>query len=115
MYRQSYKATRLTLNRIDASSAMRLRDEVLSWNERFRPVQGLTLSLEDVKFKNTEVIFVQMPSGEKYRIEADIDRRFDRDFENYDDEGEYQIGTMRLFKDNTTNRRLDATVVDLER
>jgi len=90
---------------------MALKGKIVGWPERFLPVSSRARSLEEVTFKDTVIIFVVPRNGEPLRIEAEVDRRFEEGKE----EGEYQIGTTRLFKDNQRNRLAKVTTVDIER
>ncbi len=91
-----------------------LRKKILEW-DRFGPVQGHVLYLEDVEFKNTEVIFVTTPSGNKVRIQAEIDRTY----ETSGQDGGYQSGSIRIFHDKEktedNSRKIEITTVDVER
>jgi hypothetical protein len=65
--------------------------------------------MKDIKFKDTEVVFITTSTGQKLRIEAEIDRIFDSTTD------EYQIGAINLFHDNQRNKRVEITTIDVER
>jgi hypothetical protein len=88
-----------------------LKKKIVDWPERFLPVSSRARSLEEVTFKATVIILVSLRNGEPLRIEAEVDRRFEEGKE----EGEYQVGTTRLFKDNQRNSLAKVTTVDIER
>ncbi len=81
----------------------------MGWPERFRPVEAKTLTLREVEWKDTVIIFVKNEHGQRYRVEVDVDRICETD------EGEYQLGCIRLFYDNLTNRRIRVESIDVER
>lgn len=78
--------------------------------DHYRPVGGNVACLEDVKWRDTEIVFVSRPGLQTtYRLEADIDH-------DYDDETDhYNIGTTRFFYDNRRNKMMDITVIDVEK
>lgn len=92
---------------------MRLRNKILSSSvTTFVPVRGRVEHLRDIKWKNTEVIYVVTSGGQGLCIEADIDKTWE---ENAVD---YQIGAIRLFRHNDgtkKNKLLQMTTIDIER
>lgn len=90
--------------------AMKLGSKVVEWPERFRPAQARLASLEEMNFKDTEIISVTTNDGNKLRVEAEIDVR-------YDDEGsvEYQLGSYEVFRDDHSSRRVELSIIDPER
>ncbi len=100
----------MTLKRIPAIVAMKLRKKIVEWPERFRPAHGRTFSLEDVNFKDTEIIYVTTLKGDEYRVEADIDVTYDED-----GSVRHQTGSYDVFRDDQSNKRVVLSVVDPER
>lgn len=96
-----------------AGIADNVMKRILAWPSRYKPVEGSVDRVEEVNFKNTEIIFVSVggvgSNGQALRIEADIERIHTRK------EDEYQIGTRRLFKDNAINKKLEITTIDVEK
>ena len=81
----------------------------MDWPERFCPLDSRVIGLKDVEFKHTEIIFVQTPDGESLRVEAEVDKVLESV------KGQYQIGTIRLFKNDRRNKCVDITTIDVER
>lgn len=81
----------------------------LTDDENFTPAQSQMTRTQDIEAKHTGVIFVTSPSGQDFRIEADLD------LVSTCETGEYQIGTTKLFYDNQRNKRVEVTIVDIER
>lgn len=105
----------LTLLRLESAViAENVKKRILAWSSRYKPVEGSVRSIEEVQFKDTEVIFVTVggvgSNGQALRIEADIER-----IHTARKQDEYQMGTRRLFKDNETNKRLEITTIDIEK
>jgi hypothetical protein len=98
------------LKRIPAAVAMKLRKKIVDWPERFRPAQGRTQSLEDVNFKDTEILSLTTQHGHNLRVEADIDVTY------YDDNSVgYQVGSQSVFRNDQRNKRVDLSIIDPER
>ena len=93
----------------NATIAMKTREKIVDWPERFCPLESRIVGLKDVEFKHAEIIFVRMPDGANLRIEAEVDKVLESV------KGQFQIGTIRLFKDDRRNKRVDITMVDVER
>lgn len=91
----------------DASIAILLRAQILNWKSRFHPADNQTDRIEDVKFRDTEVIFMSLKGNRFVRVEAEVDRIFGGN--------EYQLGTTQQFDDSKRNIRLDITTVDIEK
>jgi hypothetical protein len=88
---------------------MNLKQSILDSPLTFRPLEGQIQGLEDVAFKDTEIVFVIMPDGQNLRIEGDVDKI---------QEGttaEYQIGSVKPFYDNQRNKRVEIMALDIER
>ena len=78
--------------------------------DRFRPASGRILSLKAVIFKHTEVFFVTTRRGDDFRVEADIDERYDEE-----NSPEFQVGSYQVFRDDRRNKRIELSTVDPER
>jgi hypothetical protein len=78
--------------------------------EHFRPVQAKTKNLEDVKFKFTVVIAVKQAEGQRYTVEAEVDR-----IVSDNGRGIYQLGSTKVYLDNRTNTRMQVETIDLEK
>ncbi len=67
----------------------------------------------DGRFKDTAVMMLETGTKnqepKRYRMEAEIDCTFETI------PSEYQIGSVRLFFDNRTDKRIEVTTVNIER
>ncbi|KUJ20585.1 uncharacterized protein LY89DRAFT_771518 [Mollisia scopiformis] len=90
----------------DAIIVQLLCQKILSWPEKFVPADGRYKLMQDVPFKDTEVIFFRTTDG-PFRLEVEIDTLAET--------GEYQVGSIRLFRDNNRNKRIRVTNVDVEK
>jgi hypothetical protein len=88
---------------------MKTRQKIVDWSERFRPLESRIIGLKDAEFKHTEIIFVKTPDGANLRVEAEVDMVLESV------KGQYQIGTIRLFKNDRRNKHVDITMIDIER
>lgn len=86
-----------------------LRDKILDMAEKFGPADGKYKLIEDVPYKDTEIIFFHTTSDGPFRMEAEIDRIAETC------NGEYQIGSTRMFRDHKRNKRLRVTNIDVEK
>jgi hypothetical protein len=102
----------------DAKIVMKLRDEIIkSDHPRFVAAHGSTQDLQDIKFKNAEVVFITTSSGQGLRVEAEIDRVYECGTLGY------QIGSVHLYryeksdKVRTTgrNKLIQMTTIDIEK
>ncbi|CZR61112.1 uncharacterized protein PAC_11008 [Phialocephala subalpina] len=100
--------SRFVPNFSDANVIRPLIHKILDWPERYKPADGKLRSLQEVGFKDTEIVFFETSDG-PFRIEAEIDRLDETK------EGEYQAGATRLFKDHNRNKRIRVTTVDVEK
>jgi hypothetical protein len=76
----------------------------------FRPAEGRSLSLLEVDFKHTEIFHVTIRRGDKFRVEAKIDMRYDDDWAP-----EYQLGTYNVYRDDYINKRIELSTIDPEK
>lgn len=100
------------MERMDAALTMNLIQKIVSREEDFSPRRSNTLSLGDVLAnpRHTEIIFITLPNG-PHRLEAEIESvQFGGGAA-----GKYQIGHTRLFENNGRNKRVEMTIVDIER
>ena len=86
-----------------------MSQKIVNWPSRFVPANGRTVSLSDVKFKDTAILFIQTNTGEELRLEAEIDRFYEQEH------SEFQAGSVRLFVKEKTHKSLNVTFVDVER
>lgn len=93
----------------DAAIAMELRKTIVAQPQRFLPVGAKTMSLDNIKFKDTEVLFVSTRLGQNFRIEAEIDHLYENQV------GEYQAGSTQMFTDKVRDDKVKITTVDVER
>ncbi|KAI9051232.1 hypothetical protein LZ554_005333 [Drepanopeziza brunnea f. sp. 'monogermtubi'] len=102
----------------DAKIVMKLKDEIVkSDHPRFVAAHGSTQDLRDIKFKNTEVIFITTSGGQGLRVEAEIDRVYEYGTLVY------QIGSVHLYRhDNSDkarttgrNKLIQMTTIDIEK
>lgn len=99
--------------------ATALTEEIHASASVFQPVSPKFLTLKDVKSKDTEILFLNTPSG-YLRLEAALDRATEVESrvevkENGKEFGDYQAGTISMFEDNRRNKRAELTTMDLER
>jgi len=102
----------LTTTRLqNASFATKLRDRIIDCRDRFVPVTGHVSNLRDVKFKDTEIVFVSKRDAESfYRVEAEIDHDSDGGVDHYN------VGTIKFFRDTDKRRvMMNMTVIDVEK
>ncbi|KAK0122771.1 hypothetical protein ONS96_009806 [Cadophora gregata f. sp. sojae] len=92
-----------------SETAIKLSQKIVSWPDRFVPASGRTVSLSDVKFKDTAILFILTNTGEELRLEAEIDRFYEQE------NSEFQAGSVRLFVKDKTHKRLNITCIDVER
>jgi hypothetical protein len=91
-------------------SVLRMGIKITDMNDIFRPVEGRSLSLKQVSFKHTEIFHVTSRRGDDFRVEADIDMRYDDDCMP-----EYQLGTYSVYCKDYKNKRIELSTVDPER
>jgi len=73
-------------------------------------VTGHVSQLEDVKYKDTQIVFVSKAGTEtSYRLEAEIDHDCDNGVDHYN------VGTIKFFHNNKRNKMVDITVIDVEK
>ncbi|PVH83109.1 hypothetical protein DL98DRAFT_617514 [Cadophora sp. DSE1049] len=92
-----------------SETAIKLSQKIVNWPSKFVPANGRTVSLSDVKFKDTAILFIQTNTGEELRLEAEIDRFYEQEH------SEFQAGSVRLFVKEKTHKSLNITFVDVER
>lgn len=76
----------------------------------FRPAEGRSVSLKEVDFKHTEIFHVTTRRGDNFRIEANIDTRYDDDWAP-----EYQLGTYNVYREDYRNKRIELSTIDPEK
>jgi hypothetical protein len=86
--------------------------KIVGLPDRFRPASGRVLSLREVPAKHTEVLFVTTRRGDEFRIEAEIDARYD---EGTDWSEEFQVGSYNVFRDDRRDKRVELSTIDPER
>jgi hypothetical protein len=86
--------------------------KIVSLPERFHPASGRILSLREVPAKHTEVLFVTTRRGDKFRVEAEIDARYEEDT-NWSEE--FQVGSYNVFRDGRREKRAELSTIDPER
>jgi len=65
----------------------------------------------EVDFKHTEIFHVTTRRrGDKFRVEANIDMRYDDDWAP-----EYQLGTYNVYRDDYINKRIELSTIDPEK
>ena len=97
---------------MNAALTMNLIEKIVHRVTEFSPRRSRTSNLSDVisEPKNTEIMFITTPEG-PFRLEAEIESvQF-----GGGGVGKYQIGHTRLFENNGRNKRVEMTVVDIER
>ncbi|KAL5315570.1 hypothetical protein ACEPPN_016438 [Leptodophora sp. 'Broadleaf-Isolate-01'] len=92
-----------------SETAIKLSEKIVGWPTKFVPANGRTKSLNDVKFKDTAILFIETNTGQGLRLEAEIDRLYEQE------QSEFQAGSVRLFIKEKTHKSLNITVVDVER
>lgn len=92
--------------------AFKMAHKIVGLPDRFRPASGRVLSLREVPAKHTEVLFVTTRRGDEFRIEAEIDARYD---EGTDWSEEFQVGSYNVFRDDRRDKRVELSTIDPER
>jgi hypothetical protein len=93
----------------DAGTAKQLQKRIVSWRELFesaKPRQGL----QDAGYDHTLVIFGSVGQERPLRIEAKIE-----DLHEAESTQEYQLGTIHVYEDNSRNKLMELTTIDVER
>jgi hypothetical protein len=93
-----------------AMVVLRMGMKITDLLDVFRPAEGRSLSLKHVDFKHTEIFYVSTRRGDNFRVEANIDTRYDDDYSP-----EYQLGTYNVYREDYKNKRIDLATVDPER
>ena len=86
--------------------------KIVGLPDRFRPASGRVLSLLEVPAKHTEILFVTTRRGDEFRVEAEIDARYDEDT-NWSEE--FQVGSYNVFRDDRRDKRVELSTIDPER
>lgn len=87
--------------------------KIIEWHERYCPVNGDQIPLEQVGFTNSLCLFFRTSQGVPVRSEADFDKIEAN--EEHDDPGIYQMGATRHYWDNRRNKHLEMVTIDIER
>ncbi|RDL42028.1 uncharacterized protein BP5553_02007 [Venustampulla echinocandica] len=90
----------------DPIAALTLKAQILSMPSQFCPTEGPTFLLEGVGFQDIVCLFFNTSQGIPIRVEADIDRNMD---------GDYQIGATKAFRNNRRNKHIEIITIDIER
>ena len=98
---------------MNAVIAMNLIKMIVRREQDFCPRKSTTFTLSAVLAapNHSAIILVTTPDGPK-RLEAEIETAY---VSNPGAKGKYQIGHTRLFASDHRNRRMDITIVDIER
>ncbi|KAE9377173.1 hypothetical protein N431DRAFT_555423 [Stipitochalara longipes BDJ] len=86
--------------------------KIVNMPDRFRPASGRVLSLLAVPAKHTEIFFVKTRRGDDFRVEAEIDARYDEEISSLE---EFQVGSYNVFRNDRRDKRIDLSTVDPER
>ncbi|KAH8775846.1 hypothetical protein BGZ57DRAFT_365462 [Hyaloscypha finlandica] len=92
--------------------AFKMAHKIVGLPDRFRPASGRVLSLLEVPAKHTEILFVTTRRGDEFRVEAEIDARYDEDT-NWSEE--FQVGSYNVFRDDRRDKRVELSTIDPER
>jgi len=102
----------LTEIRIPSAVALRMALKIVNMPDRFRPASGRILSLIAVPAKHSEIFFVKTRRGDDFRVEADIDARYDEEVPGLE---EFQVGSYNVFRNDRRDKRIELSTVDPER
>jgi hypothetical protein len=91
---------------LDAETGKVVGRRLADTPELFSSVYGRKFSLEDVEFSHMLCIFFKSSQNIRIRLEADIDRN---------GFNEYQLGSLRYFRDNNQNKHVEISNIDIER
>ena len=86
--------------------ALKLIEKIVEWSERYQPTRG---SMDTISFKHYEIIFVTNRRGEKFRVEAEIDVRWD-ETTCYG-----QVGSREVYCDDDRIKCIELSVIDPEK
>jgi len=102
----------LTEIRIPGAVAISMARKIMHMPDRFRPASGRILTLQAVPAKHTEIFFVKTRRGDDFRVEADIDARYDEEEPSFE---EFQVGSYNVFRNDSRDKRIELSMVDPER
>jgi hypothetical protein len=97
-----------TFNKVllDAQTGVALTRKFVGAPEVFTSIYGPHYPLEEVEISHMLCVYFRTPQNIPVRLEADIDRN---------GENQYQLGSIRYFRDNIRNKHVEICNIDIER